>query len=222
MSDIFREVDEAMQQEKMVKLWKEYSSTIILAIIILLVSSASTSFYYKWKADRNATETAKLSTALQSDNPTEAILIAAKDTKASHKAIGLLTVANIKLQDGKTDEAAALYKQIVDDKKAPRNLRDLARIFHIQNVKEPNAEILAPLLKNDKSPWVWHARLEAAVLSAHTTQDYAQALSYLADFKDAQYVAFSLKQRAEALSHVYKIKQAKATPAPVAADKGGE
>ena len=212
MSDIFREVDEAMQQEKLVKLWKEYSTTIIFAVIVLLVSSAATSYYYKWQANKNATETAKLTTALQADNPQEAVLEAIKTTHGDHKAVGLMNAANMALQEGKTEEASTLYQQVIDDKKAPRNIRDLARIYFIQTTKEPQIDVLKPLLANTKSPWVWHAKLEAATLTAHNDKDYAKALDYLKGFKKQEYLPFSLKERAQALSHVYAIKQANQKP----------
>ena len=87
-------------------------------------------------------------------------------------------------------------------------MRDLARILFIQNTDAPDIKILQPLLSNDKSPWVWHARLEAAALTAHNKEDYQGALYYLKKFDSdkAQYLPATLKQRAQALSHVYTLK----------------
>ena len=208
MSDIFREVDEAMQQEKLLQIWKEYSTTIIMAIVVLLVSSAGTSYYYKVKADKNAKETAKLVQALQSEEPSTALIEATKDTKASHKAIGLMSAANLNLQEGKKSEASALYQQVFEDKKAPRNIRDLARVFYTQTTDTPSLDILDPVLVNKKSPWLWQAKIEAAVISAHQDNDYTKALNYLAGISDEEYIPFSLKQRGQALQHVYSLKAA--------------
>ena len=208
MSDIFREVDEALQQDKMLAIWKEYSSTIIAAIAILILSTALTTAYKNWDNKRDATETAKLINARSSDDPQTAIMDAVKDTRKGHKALGLMSAANLKLKAGKKAEAAKIYKQIATNKKSPRNLRDLARIYYIQNTDEkPDIAMLKPLLSNDKSPWIWHARVEAAVITAHDKENYGQALKYLENFKDAKYIPATLKQRAIALEHVYNIKK---------------
>lgn len=207
MSDIFREVDEALQQDKLIAIWEEYRNTIIAAIAILLLSTMLTTSYKKWDAKRDAAETEKLTTALSSDNPQTAIQNVIEDTRKGHAALGLMTAANMYMQDGKTDDAAAIYKQIVDNKKSPRNIRDLARILYVQNTQDADINILKPLLSNDKSPWIWHARIEAAVVSAHKDADYKTALSYLEKFEEASYIPSTLKQRGLALAHVYALKQ---------------
>ena len=208
MSDIFREVDEAVQKDKMLAIWDEYKNTIIMAIIILLVSSTATTMYKNWNAGRNATETQRLLSALETNDPQAAIQELVKDTRKNHKTLGLMSAANLHLKEGKKSDAATLYEQVVQDKKSPRNMRDLARILFIQNTDAPDIKILQPLLSNDKSPWVWHARLEAAALTAHNKEDYQGALYYLKKFDSdkAQYLPATLKQRAQALSHVYTLK----------------
>jgi len=207
MSDIFREVDEAMQQEKMLNIWKEYGSTIIAALVILVISTAAGTYYKKWDAKRDAQETARLSTALQADDPQAAIMDVIKDTRKGHSALGLMSAAHLHLQNGKKEESAVIFKQIVDNKKSPRNLRDLARILYVQNSNEADDKILKPLLVNSKSPWIWHARIEAAVMAAHgESADYSKAISHLKDFKEASYIPQSLKQRANALQHIYTLK----------------
>lgn len=206
MSDIFREVDEALQQEKIANLWKKHGSTIITALIVLVISTAIGTYYKKWDAKRNGEETARLTTALQSDDPQTAINNVIQDTRKSHAALGQMTAANLLLQDNKKTEAAEIYKTVLENKKTPRNLRDLSRIFYVQNAEKPDSKVLEPLLSNEKSPWIWHARIEAAVLSAHQDNDYQKAIDYLQSFNDAPYIPFSLKQRAQALSHVYTLK----------------
>lgn len=210
MSDIFREVDEALQKDKMAKIWKEYGSTIIAALIILVVSTALTTAYRSWDSSRDAEETARLMSALESDTPETNIQAIIKDTRKDHKALGLMAAAGILLEDGKKEEAAQLYKQAATSRKTPRNLRDLARILYIQNTADASIDLLAPLLDNEKSPWVWHARIEAAVIVAHQDQDYTKALEYLAPFETVTTIPLSLKQRGQSLNHVYSLKKQKA------------
>lgn len=212
MSDIFREVDEALQQEKFAKIWKEYGSTIIASLVLLVFSTALVTAYRSWDAGRDATETARLMEALDSDNPIQNIQNIIEDTRKGHSALGLMAAAGLLVEDGKKTEAAALYKQAADKRSTPKDLRDLARILYMQNAEEKSINILKPLLSNKKSPWVWHARIEAAVISAHQEQDYEQALTYLAPFETAITLPLSLKQRAQALSHIYQLKAAQKVP----------
>ncbi len=205
MSDIFREVDEALQQEKFEKIWKEYKTTIIAAIAILLISTALTTAYRSWDSKRDAAETARLMEAMQSESPAEAVQKVISDTRKGHKALGLMSTAGLLLGEGKKAEAAALYKQAADNKGAPRDFRDLARILYNQHTEQPAIDILQPLLANDKSPWIWHARLQAAVIAGETKENTAQALEYLKPFKTVTTIPLSLKQRAQALSHVYEL-----------------
>lgn len=207
MSDILREVDEAIKQDKLAAIWKEYGSTIIAALVILVISTAVTTTYRSWDADRNAEETARLMTALESETPEINIQTVIKDTRKGHKALGLMASAGILLENGKREKAAELYKQAATSRKTPRNLRDLARILYIQNATEASVDILTPLLKDKKSPWIWHARIEAAVIAAHQEQDFTKALEYLAPFQTVTTIPLSLKQRGKSLHHVYSLKK---------------
>lgn len=205
MSDIFREVDEALQQEKLEKIWKEYKTTIIAAIAILLVSTAATTAYRNWDSNRDATETARLMNAMESDTPAQAIQEIISDTRNGHEALGLMSTASLLLEEGKKTEATALYKQAAEDRSTPRDFRDLARILYNQHTDKPIIGILQSLLANDKSPWIWHARLQAAVIAGETNNDTAQALKYLKPFETVTTIPLSLKQRAQALAHIYKL-----------------
>ena len=40
MSDIFREVDEALQRDKAEKFWKEYGNTLLMALVLLVIGTA--------------------------------------------------------------------------------------------------------------------------------------------------------------------------------------
>ena len=82
-------------------------------------------------------------------------------------------------------------------------------ILTLRSFELADAERIA-LLANNKSPWVWHARIEAAIITAHEKQDYEGALYYLNKFDTDQvkYVPSSLVQRAKSLAHVYRLKMA--------------
>jgi len=143
-------------------------------------------------------------TALQAENPQAQIQKVIVDTRNSHEALGRLSTAGLLLEENKTAEAAVIYKEIAEDKSTPRDFRDLARILYNKNAAEQDLDILKPLLANDKSPWVWHARLQAAVIAGENN-DTAKALEHLKPFATSEEMPQSLKQRATALINVYGL-----------------
>lgn len=208
MPDIFEEVDEALKKEKLEKIWEDYKTTIIACIAILIIGTGAGSAYHNWNNSRNATETAKLLAALDADNTDQALLGAVEKTRSNHKAIGLLNAASILKEDNKNEEATKLYAELIETRGAPKTLRDLARILYSQNGGKDALSTLKPLLSDSKSPWQWHAKIEAATSEAKQG-NYDAALDYLRGFKEETNLPASLKQRGDALTHVYTLKKNK-------------
>lgn len=218
MSDIFQEVDEALKQEKILKIWEEYKYTLIGCVVVLILSTALTTLYRHWDGNRDAAETARLITAMESDAPIENITAILEDTRDNHQALGRMSTAGLLLDEDKKAQAAEIYKQVAEDSSSPRDIRDLARILYVQNANAPDMSILKPLLANDKSPWLWHAKIEAAIISAHKDKDFSAAIKHLDGFNDVTSIPLSLKQRGVALAHVYGLKSA-AAKIPTSGDK---
>lgn len=222
MSDIFREVDEALQREKAAKLWKEYGPTLILAAIVLVISTGITTAYRSWDTSRNQQETAKLVAASEQKDIAAAMEKAAQDTRDGHKGVALLNAA-AKYADKKDfAKAAALYDTLSKDSAVPQDLRDLASIFYTRATllaadgKAPDYKTLAERLmqaaENDKSAFQKQAKLEAALLYGNGLKDYTKALGLLKGL-DEESTADSLKEKASALKHVYEYELSKASPA---------
>lgn len=214
MSDIFREVDEALQQERLAKFWKEYGSTAIAAAIVLVLSTAATTGWKSWDNRRDSQETARLVEALESDDAAPLLEKLAGDTRDSHEQIALLTAAGLRDEKQEPEQALALYKQAYE---TGGDLGALARILYVREAmaqKEPPEaaallEVLEPLLKDDASPWIWHARLDAATIAAHNGKDYKGAAAYLEPFEEAKGLPASLSQRGQALLQLYTLEAAR-------------
>ncbi|MCB1721751.1 MAG: hypothetical protein KDI11_08355, partial [Alphaproteobacteria bacterium] len=65
---------------------------------------------------------------------------------------------------------------------------------------------LIPLVSNLQSPWVHHARIEAALITADKLGDYSTALTHLNAVLDTPDLPQSLTDRARALAHLYGMK----------------
>ncbi len=208
MSDIFREVDEALQREKAEKFWKEYGPTLIAAAVLLVIGTAIGVAWRTWDHHRDATETARLIAAVNQDGDGSALDNIIADSRSGPEAIAMLTAAGRLSAEGKQAEAAALYKQAAENRTLPRDMRDLARIYYVRLVEDANAadhlSILKPVLDRPDGPFIWHGRIEAARLYA-SRQDFQAAYDVLAPFSESDAgIPDSLKQRGLALRQIYK------------------
>lgn len=212
MADIFQEVDEALKQEKLEKFWDEYKNTIVTAIVVLIASTGISSFYQSWDKGRDNAETAALLQAVEADDQAAAFSEFAEQTRRGHEVIAKMSQAAVLVQKGTEEnkkEAADIYASIAMQRSAPDDFRDLARVLAVRHGVDADKadKLLKPILKNEKSPFHWHARLEAATYYAHQENGTEKAIEVLEPFTANPLVPDSLKQTAEALLYIYKQKQ---------------
>lgn len=226
MSDIFREVDEALQKEKAEKLWKEYGPILLLAAVTLVLSTAAITAYRSWDSWRNQQETQKLVEALSSENMEQALRSVSDDTRDTQASIALMVAAASHSEKGEVDQAIPLYKKVMDDKGAPNAFRDLASILYTRAtlIQDPSKagnqdllDTLLPIAKNDRAAFQLQAKLDAALLYGQGQQKYDEAIKLLDGIEDEN-MTDSLKEKATALKHVYEYERsqsnkAKETPA---------
>jgi hypothetical protein len=229
MSDIFREVDEALQQEKVAKVWNEYAPTIVAAAILMILTTAATTGWISWNAHRNATETGRLVQAIENgDSAATKLQEVAEDTRGNHEAVALLTAAGILGDKKEYEQAAALYQKAYEDRSAPRELRELSRILYVRSQlaagkttdAAPLLDVLKPVLASEKSPWIWQAKIDAALIAAHLGNDKKAAAAYLQGVDEATNVPPSLLERAQALLQLYTA-EGGAVPAEAKKDQQG-
>lgn len=212
MSDIFREVDEALQREKATQFWKSYGPTLVLAAIVMIAASGLTSAYMAWNAYENHKETAKLVAASEEKDIAAAMENAAKDTRSGHEAVALMIAAGNYAGKKEFTKAADTYGAVAADSSAPDDLRDLATILQARAVllvpenTAPDYKALAvtlePVAGKEKAAFRFHAALDAALLYGDGLKDYARALELLKAFDDDR-APESLKEKAAALKNVY-------------------
>jgi hypothetical protein len=218
MSDIFREVDEALQKEKVEKIWKEYGPVLITAAIVLVLSTAASVAYRTWDSNQNKQETARLVEAMNDTDLTAAMEKVAGETRRGHEGIALLTAAAKHAENKDFAKAADLYKQLIDDRSAPKMLSGLATVLYVRAVQlnagevDYNAllEVVRPVAQDKKNPFQLQAKVEAALLYGDGLKDYTAALKLLEGF-EKEAAPESLKEKALALKHVYEF-ESRQTP----------
>ncbi len=208
MADIFQEVDEAIQKEKFEKIWHDHKEKIVAAILALIIATGGISFYKNWDEKRDGDDTARLLNVLGPDITAEKIGAISNDTRGGIATIGNFLSAGLQLEAGKNVDAVKTYESIISENYTPAALEDLARVLKSQynDDIQSNLNTLKPLLADQSSPFHWHAKLQAATIEAENN-NFDTAISHLKSFEETDKVSATLKQRADAMLHVYQIKQ---------------
>jgi hypothetical protein len=214
MSDVFVELDEAIRQERVERFFKEHGKFVLGLVALTVLATGLISGFRAWNNSVRADQTSSLIALLDAEDFPDNILAAEPDLRGGLKGVALLTAAGEFLDQEKQAEALELYERAAADRAVPADLRQLATLMSVRlQATGESADTDAMLKKleavarNNNSPWQAHARLESAVLYAHGKQDYKAARIQLALVTKMADLPETLRQRAEALDHVYALKQ---------------
>ncbi|MCB9981201.1 MAG: hypothetical protein H6860_02245 [Rhodospirillales bacterium] len=214
MADLFREVDEVMRQERIEKFWSENKAYIIGVILGTILLTGLISGYRSWNSSVKEKQTAALIAMQESPEYPGNILNAEElPMRAGLRGIALLQAAGTFLDQDKTEDALTLYQRVSQDKELPGELQDLGTLMSVRlqidrgdQDGQSLLDQLIPLVSNLQSPWVHHARIEAALITADKLGDYSTALTHLNAVLDTPDLPQSLTDRARALAHLYGMK----------------
>ena len=215
MSDIFEEAQDALREEKINAVWKEYGPTIIGVCAAIILGTAFVTGFQAWNKNHLESKTAQIIQALESDDAIKDLQPIIEKSSTGHQTIALLAAANTAIADENYEKAYNIYQSGLETKSIDPNFQDLMRVMSVRtslfmtedhNTVQNLVNMLQPVLDNNKSPWVWHARIEAATILAHFEKDYDRALAHLKPFDNAKNIPQSILQRAQALKHVYSLR----------------
>jgi hypothetical protein len=216
MSEILAEMNEAIRQERMEKFWKENGNALVFFVIATILTTGLVSAWRSWDAKARIAGTEKIMTLMEDKTFPDNIREAELDVRGGLRGIVLINGAQEYIRDKKPADAMALYTRAADDNGIPAEIRDLAVLMQIRLAKDPASgakaddehliKALAKIAGNQRSPWQYHAKLEAAAIAAEK-QDYTRARLYLAGVMDEQAVPKTLYKKAQALDHVYALKE---------------
>lgn len=184
MSDIFREVDEELRQEKLSALWKKYGWYVVIVAVGMVAGVAGVRGYQAWDASESATSGTEFSRAIEALNEQEGgdatsrLEALARDGHASYPVLARMRQAAALAESGARAEAVEIYDQVVADSSVDGMLRDVARVRAAFALVDTAAtdEIQARIggLADDDGPWRHTAR-ELIALSHYRTGDFAAA-----------------------------------------------
>lgn len=221
MSDLLAELDDAMRQERMEKIWHEYKKSIFIGIALAIALTGLISFYRSWDTGVKTEQTAALLALYADEKFPENAAEAASHFRSGHKGLALLKAAGQFVREKKLNQAQELYALASKDSSIPIELRYLATLWHVKLRSEDKANKdqdaatfiadLKPVFETTSgNPWRAHAHLLAATILAQRTGDYTSAIAHLNDVMDTKHLPESLYKKADALRRVYEIRLQKA------------
>lgn len=192
MSDIFREIEEELRRDNLLKLWQRYGKYIIAGVVAVLVLAGLVVAWRQYEASQRQAQAARYSAAL-------ALVQAGKDAEAAklfddltHQkgGYGLLAAfeqARLLAKGGDHKGAAADYDRLASDQAVDPQFRDVAVLLSVmQSFPEADAkaviERLRPLTANG-NPWRANALdlTAAATLKAGDREGARKIYQQLAD-----------------------------------------
>ena len=176
MSEIFREVDEEVRQERYLRLWKRYGPHATAAIVAVVVATAAIVGWRAYQVSEREAESVQYTAALQ--------LLDAGDATGAANAFGELadstgsgygTLARLQqaaaLGESSAAAAAELYARIAEDGGIDDIFRDLARLR------------AAMLLMDSAPPEDLYPRLDALTASDNPWRFVAREMRALVDLR---------------------------------------
>lgn len=214
MSDLLREVDDAVRADNMKRLWDEHKTAIVTGVAALILGTAAMSFWNNWQYNQNQKHTGEILMAAQSKEPAKALTDVAKTQSGNGQTIAYLNAASIDLKAGDKQKALEAYTAAQHTKSSDDTLRDLATLQKVNLSLDLNKDIktedllkdLKPIADNEKSPWQGEAIFMTAFLKGEKNKDYTGAAGDLKSIQDRADITESIKQRAAALQSVYDMK----------------
>ncbi|MGH1404780.1 MAG: tetratricopeptide repeat protein [Alphaproteobacteria bacterium] len=213
MSNIFVEVDEAIKQERLEKIWKDYGGLVVGFIAAIILGTAANAGYKSWKVIQNEKQTSLFFSVIEKPNYTIDDLTAiTPDLKQGLQDLTELHAAGKALENGDTAQAMDLYKQVAqgNTKTAFGQMAQYMVATLSDNADITNKLSALDAITSDANhPWRYHAHLDTALIKANITGDIASARTHIKSIIDAEKAPEGLKKKAQSLNIIYRLQDNK-------------
>ncbi|WP_162913032.1 tetratricopeptide repeat protein [Rhodospirillaceae bacterium SYSU D60014] len=203
MADIFREIDEDLRREGLIKIWRRYGPFIIGAVLAIILAAVG---YIAWERyaqqqqlDRARAYAAAVGALGESDETALQGFRELANGDDGYAALSYLRAAELRLEAGETEQAIEIYRGVANDDAIGEPFRSLARILMAMHSLDtaPPEEIAGWLepLTGPADPWRHSAR-EMLGLLALRTGDSDRAVEIYTTLADDLEAPAALRARA--------------------------
>lgn len=198
-----REVDEALQQERLLMVWHKSKWFLLAAVVLLVLSVAGQQAWLAWKdhqARTMANQWYAFSTLNADSARAEKLPEILSTTTGGTHALAVYTQAAMQHTPA---EKAKAYQQVVTSKSAPQWLKDLARLNGAIALMESNPaeakaqlELLAQAKPEELPTPAFAPALELLALMSQQAGDVAAAKGYTEKLLQMPALPSDMRQRA--------------------------
>ncbi len=212
VSNLFKEIDEELRQDKATLLWKQYGSTLIAAIVAVIIAVAG---YEGWKAydmsirtelSKKYAEGLNLSREDQYDNAIKTFQALAGEGSTGYATLARLQEAGLLARQAKYKEAANAYFLIAQNGEIDKTYRDMALVLgglnglDVMDAKEIISRMQS--LAGSSSPWRFSAQ-EIIAFAEAKSGNKAKAAEMMKTLSDDASAPPGVRQRAAEFSQAY-------------------
>lgn len=216
-SDILREVEESLRTDKAIRFWNDHGKTIIAIVAAIILATMAQSGWVAYKKNQNEKSTSQFLEALKTTDPIPSLKKLSAEQSGSGSALSGLTAAAMSVDKKNWTEAIESYKQVSQNKSAPKPFRDLATIQMVSlqldhDKKVAGADLLKSLeniIKDKKSPWQSRAIFTSALIKSSKNNDIASARTDLQTLLATPNLPSSFLDQVRSLDEIYRLRQGK-------------
>jgi len=203
-NNLFQEVQEDLDRQKLEAFWKKYGFWIVLAAVGIVISTASSTAYRSWNNQHNREMTSSLLEAARATPDTAKSMelfqrAAEKYQGKGHDVLALLRAGSLALSKEDKATAITLFDKVAADEEADSAFRHLGALLSVQVQADDGApsELMARLepLAAEDAPWNFSAKETKAYLALRMN-DKAKAKELFSYLAKAPNVPQSLALRA--------------------------
>lgn len=140
MSDVFREVDEAIRQDQLKQLWKKYIPIIIVVVVLVVggIGGWQLWSYLRHSDNQGDSDALAAALALGREGKVEESLAALQSQAADLNEGETATLAafaagRILVGEGRVEEAIALWDRIAANRNTQHSYRDMATLLSVMH-----------------------------------------------------------------------------------------
>ncbi|MGH6734933.1 MAG: tetratricopeptide repeat protein [Methyloceanibacter sp.] len=210
MSDhsFFREVDEAVRQDRYKALWDKYGVYILVLAGLIVVGVAAHRGWAYWQEHRAQQAGAEFTQALALEagadqaKAQEAFAALAENGPAGYRVLARFQLAALEAKAGETEKAVAAYDALAADASVDKILKGLATLqaaaLRLDSADYAEMERRLKGLAGDDSAWRFSAR-ELLGLSAYRHNDMRGAEQQFSALLSDQATPPNLRERANVM-----------------------
>jgi hypothetical protein len=138
VSDIFREIDEELRRDNLVKLWRQYGRYVIVAVVLVLAIAAGIVAWRNHQIAQRQAISVRYAAAMQllrqgKDADAAKIFDAVAREGSGYGTLADFEAADLAVKSGDRKAAVAAYDRIAAASDLDAELRDIATLLSVMN-----------------------------------------------------------------------------------------